>query len=202
VSRPVARYTPSRRYLLLAIVAFGGSLVSGYSALHWTPAWIAAGLFALTAFALLLVALRPAIEIFDTHLQVGRTTIPWSEIRRIDQTGWNAPLAVYLTIAEERRILMLHPGDLDSSTSLLRHLRRNSRKALLDGIPYSQFWGESVPPVQQKPQQAQLPPAEEPKQIAPPRYPLLRPEDEDEVERMFQRLKAVGHIDQRGSDES
>jgi hypothetical protein len=43
--------------------------------------------------------------------------------------------------------------------------------------------------------------ANERKNIAPPpRYPLLRPEDEDEVEKMFQKLKSVGRIDGR-SDE-
>lgn len=192
MSRPVARYTSSRRYLLLAIVALAGSVLSGYIALRWPPAWVAAGLFTASGALMLALALRPAIEIYETHLAVGHAAIPWSEIRRIDQTGWNAPLAVYLTLADTRRVLVLYPGDLDSSTSLLRHLRRCSCQALLDGIPYRQFWGEALPP-------AQTPP---PKQLPPPRYPLLRPEDEDEVERMFQRLKAVGHIDQRSSDEN
>jgi hypothetical protein len=32
-----------------------------------------------------------------------------------------------------------------------------------------------------------------------PRYPLLRPEDEAEVERLYQRLKAVGHLDPKNS---
>lgn len=190
MSRPVARYTPSRRYLLLAIVAFGGSVLSGYTALRWPPAWIATGLFALSAAAVLLLALRPAIEIYETHLAIGRAAIAWGEIRRIDRTGWNAPLAVFLTLADESRMLLLHPGDLDSSTGLLRHLRRYSREALLDGIPYRQFWGEGLPPAQSLP-----------KQLPAARYPLLRPEDEDEVERMFQRLKSVGRIDQRGSDD-
>ena len=196
MSRPVARYTPSRRYFILAILALGGSLLSAYIAIKWTPAWIPAGLFALSGLALLSLAVRPVIEIFETHLAIGGTTIPWTEIRRIDQTGWNAPLAVYLTLGDSSRMLILHPGDVDSSTSLLRHLRRYSREATLDGIPYKQFWGEALPPAQQAP----------PKQLPPPRYPLLRPEDEDEVERMFQRLKAVGRIDRgsdnRGSDEN
>ena len=74
-------------------------------------------------------------------------------------------------------MLLVHRRrDLDSSTSLLRHLRRYSREALLDGIPYPQFWGEA--------------PAAE-SNWPPPQYPLLRPEDEDEVERMFQRLKSL-----------
>jgi hypothetical protein len=187
VSRPVARYRSSRRYYSLAGFATGVAVLLGGVALRWPAVWIAAGVFALSAVCVLLLALRPAIEIHDTHLMIGRKAILWTDVRRLDQTGWNAPLAVYLTLADEQRLLIVHPGDLDSSTSLLRHLRRCSREALLDGIPYAQFWGE-VPPA-------------EPKQAAPQKYPLLRPEDEEEVERMFQRLKSVGRIDQRHSDE-
>jgi hypothetical protein len=187
VSRPVARYIPSRRYYSLALIATGGAFLGGWTALRWAPAWIAAGAFAITAIGILILALRPAIEIFETHLSVGRRAVAWGDIRRLDQTGWNAPLAVYMTLADGHRFLILYPGDLDSSTSLLRHLRRYSREALLDGIPYRQFWGEV---------------ASERKQVAPPpRYPLLRPEDEDEVEKMFQKLKSVGRIDGRSSDE-
>lgn len=187
MSRPVARYTSSRRYYSLACFAAGAALLSGWVALRWPAAWVAVGAFAVSAVCVLLLALRPVIEIHDTHLMIGRKAILWTDVRRLDQTGWNAPLAVYLTLADEQRLLIVHPGDMDSSTSLLRHLRRCSREALLDGIPYAQFWGET--------------PAAAPKQAAPPRYPLLRPEDEDEIERMFQRLKSVGHIDQRHSDD-
>ena len=183
--RPVARFTTSRRYLSLALFAVGGALLASWTGLRWPPAWIAAGLFSSSALAIFLLALRPSIEIHETHLLVGRRAIPWSEIRRLDQTGWNAPLAVYLTLADQHRLLLVYAGDLDSATSLLRHLRRYSREALLDGVPYRQFWGE----------------ADAPKQLPPPRYPLLRPEDEEEVERMFQRLKSVGRLDPRGSDE-
>jgi hypothetical protein len=146
--------------------------------------WIAAALFTIPAIVLWLLAFRPAIEIYDTHLRVGRLEIPWSRIRRLDQTGWNVPLLVYVTLDDDRRMAILHPGDLDSSASLLRHLRRSSREALLDGVPYRQFWGEP-------PSSTASP------RVAPLRYPLLRPEDEAEVERMFQRLKSVGHLEQR-----
>jgi hypothetical protein len=195
----------------MAIAATSGTALSVWSALRWdptslldlapwvpralgaalspalSPAWIAAALFAIPAVVLFLLAFRPAIEIHETHLKMGRLQVPWSEVRRLDQTGWNVPLLVYLTLNQERRLLLIHPGDFDSSASLLRHLRRHSREALLDGVPYRQFWGE--------------PPSATPAQIAPPRYPLLRPEDEDEVERMFQRLKSVGHLERRDADE-
>jgi hypothetical protein len=170
VSGPLARYTPCRRFSLLAVVAICGALFSAWTGLRWAPGWIAAGLFAVSGALLLLVALRPAIEIHETHLAIGPRTIPWSDIRRIDQTGWNAPLAVHLTLADQRRILLFYPGDFDSSASLLRHLRRYSRRVT-------------------------------PELSVPPRYPLMRPEDEEEIERMFQRLKSVGRPDGRGADD-
>ena len=40
---------------------------------------------------------------------------------------------------------LVYPGDIDSGKSLLRHLRRCARNALIDGIPYKQFWGEALP---------------------------------------------------------
>jgi hypothetical protein len=155
--------------------------------MRWSPGWIASALFAISAVGVFLLALRPPVEIHETHLQMGTRAIAWSEIRRLDQTGWNAPLAVYLTLVDDQRVLLVYPGDLDSCVSLLRHLRRYSRDALLDGVPYREFWGE--------------PPSAAPTRLPPVSYPLLRPEDEAEVERMLQRLKSVGSLDPRGSDE-
>ena len=187
MSRPLARYTPCLRFVLLTLVAIGGSLFSAWMGLRWAPSWIAAALFAVSGALLLLVTLRPAIEIHETHLAIGQRAIPWSDIRRIDRTGWNAPLAVHLTLASRERILLLYPGDFDSSANLLRHLRRHARLALLDGIPYRQFWGESA--------------AAKDELTKPAKYPLMRPEDEEEIERMFQRLKSVGRPDARGADD-
>ena len=66
-------------------------------------------------------------------------------------------------------------------------MRRASRDALIDGVPYRQYWGEVLAPVV------------EAAQTLPPRYRLLRPEDEAEVERLYQRLKTVGNLDQKNS---
>jgi hypothetical protein len=167
--------------VVLAFATLIAALLTSSISLRWPQAWAAVALLSAISVGVSLLAFRPAIEIHESHLAVGRRAIGWKEIRRIDHTGWTAPLAVHLTLADQSRVLILHAGDLDSSTALLRHLRRNSREALLDGIPYKQFWGE----------------APESKQLPPPRYPLLRPEDEDEVERMFQRLKSVGRLDEK-----
>ena len=199
MSRPLARYRPSRRYVLFALLAICGTVFSAWTALRWPSTWIAAALFGATSLVLMALLWQPRIEIHETHLQLGKRTILWREIRRLDQTGWIAPLAITLTLSNDRRVLVLYAGDLDSSASLLRHLRRYSRNALLDGIPYRQAWGE----LEKKPESAKK---QEPAPQSPPAVhrPLLRPEEEEEIERMFQRLKSVGRLDQRdqrGSDE-
>ena len=198
MGRPLARFTPSRVYISLTLFAVCGAVFSAWNALRWTPSWIAAGLFAISALLMIAVTLRPAVEIHETHLAIGRIHIPWGEIRKIDQTGWNTPLAVLLTLRSQQRIMLLYPGDLDSSSSLLRHLRRFSREALLDGIPYREYWGEHILPDNTSEGTTSGKDAEA---AAPARYPVLRAEDEEEVERLFQRLKSVGHLESKNSDE-
>jgi len=105
-------------------------------------------------------------------------------------TRWSAPLLVRLTLADHRRVYVLYPGDQESSIDLLRQLFRNSRQALLDGVAHHKFWGEPH-------LAAAAAPAVTPDPA--PRGRLLLPEDEAEVERLFQRLKTVGRLDQRGS---
>ena len=175
-------YSPSRHYLSAGLVAVGLAIFSGWVAMQWPPAWVAAVLFIASASILLVLALQPAIEVYEHHLALGKKIIPWSDIRRLDRTSWISPLIVQLTLTGDRRVTVVYPGDIDSGKSLLRHLRRCARNAHIDGIPYKQFWGEALP-------------SQERRHLPSPKYQLLRPEDEAEVERLFQRLKTVGHLD-------
>ena len=170
------------------LVALAFAIFSGCVAFRWPYAWIAAGLLLGSSAAVLYFAARPPIEIHETHLKLSGRIVPWAQIRRLDRSA-TLPLIVQLTLADKTRLLLFYPGDPDSANSLLRHLRRFSREALIDGVPYRQFWGE-VPSK-----------SKDRKQAAPPHYPLLLPEDEADIERMFQRLKTVGHIDQKNSEE-
>lgn len=199
---PLARFTSSRVYVSLTLFALGGAVFSAWNALRWAPSWIAAALFALSALTLAAVTIRPVIEIYETHLAIGSRVIPWRHVRRVDQTGWNTPLVVILTLHEGERLHILHSGDLDSSSSLLRHLRRFSREALLDGVPYREFWGELAAVCRvSEPTKNSHPEGADKDTSAPLRYPVLRSEDEEEVERLFQRLKSVGHLESKSSDE-
>ncbi len=180
--RPAGYY----RWFGIAAVAFAG--VSAWLAWRWTPvplSFVAPLLFLLTAGLLFAAAFQPKIEIHEGYLSIGKRIIPWMDIRKLERTGWASPLVVRVTLFDDSRFLLVYPGDMDSCNSLLRHLRRQSRDALIDGVPYRQYWGEMAPGGERK--------------QPPPRYRILRPEDEAEVERLYQRLKTVGNLDQKNS---
>lgn len=184
----MTRYLPARHYVSFGIVALVLGIFSGWLGIEWPPAFVPALLFVLSSALLLVLAFRPPLEIRENCLMVGKRDIPWMDIRRLDRTGWLSPLVVRLTLYDDSRVNLIYPGDLDSCKSLLRTLRRLSRDALIDGIPYRQYWGEVLASSDQK-------------QLPSPRYKLLRPEDEAEVERLYQLLKTVGHIDPKSSGE-
>jgi hypothetical protein len=144
------------------------------------------GLLALSSL-LVFLGLRPPIELREKSLVVGTRAIAWEEIRRVDRAGWESPLLVNLTLSDGSCLRLIYPGDLDSSNSLLRNIRRASRFALIEGRPYREFWGLVLPETPRR-------------QESPfPRYRLLRPEDEEEVERLYQQLRTAGRIDSRSS---
>ena len=185
---PITRYRVSGYYFWAGLTALALTGFSFWFALSWPLCWIATGLFFAGSVVVLYMASRPSVEIYESHVTIGHQAIPWRHIRRLDRSA-NLPLMVRLTLADKTRILVVYPGDPNSSSGLLRSLRRHSREALIDGVPYRQFWGEATISGIAK------------KQLPPPRYPLLLPDDEAEVERMFQRLKSVGHLDQKTSSE-
>ena len=182
----MTRYVPSRSYLSAGLAALLFGAFSAWCGLRWAPAYFAAALFAASAALLLYLATRPAIEIHETHVAIGKRNIPWADIRRLDRTGWHSPLVLNITLFDDSRVLLVYLGDLDSANSLLRHLRRCAREALIDGKPYREFWGEPAPGAERR-------------TLSAPRYRLLRPEDEEEVERLYQRLKSVRHLDPENS---
>jgi hypothetical protein len=185
----MTRYLPGRRYLWMGIAAVVLAAACGWLGSQFPLVYIAAGLFILTAALLFTIAARPRIEIHEGYLSIGKRVIPWMDIRRVDRaTGWVSLLVVRLTLFDDSRLMLVYPGDMDSCDSLLRHLRRLSRDALIDGTPYRQYWGEV------------LAPGTERKQAPAPRYRILRPEDEADVERLYQRLKTVGHLDKNADE--
>jgi hypothetical protein len=185
----MTRYTPAQRYMWFGITAGALTAVFTWVAVnyHWPLVFVPSGLAALTTILVFLLAFSPTVETHEGYLAIGKRIIPWMDIRRLDRTGWNPPLIVRITLFDDSRLVLVYPGEPDACNSLLRHLRRYSRDALIDGTPYRQYWGETAAAGGER------------KQPPPPHYRILRPEDEAEVERLYQRLKTVGNLDQKNS---
>ena len=190
----MTRFTPSRNYLAAGVVALAFAILCGWYAWKWAPSYVPAFLFLFTAGLLFAMAFRPPVEVSEKLLKVGGREIAWSEIERVDTTGWVQPLILSITLETEEKVWLVVPGDLESNHRLLGLLHRHAVAALLDGVPHREFWGERA-----QGENGRTPP---PAKMDSPQYPLLSPEDEAEVERLYQRLKAVGHLDSRGGDES
>jgi hypothetical protein len=173
----MTRFTPSRSYLVFGLLAAAAAVASVWFALQWRPSWFAVALFALTALALLLLAFRPPIRITDASLKLGNQDVAWSTIRRIEHRGWMTPLVVRLTLYDQSHVWVVYPGDSESSQTLLQFLYRFSDQSAA-GIANAAT-----------------------AQLKAPHYPLLRPEDEEDVERLYHRLRSVGHLDPKSSDE-
>jgi hypothetical protein len=178
----VRRFTPSRIYLLAAASALGLAAFSGWYAQFWLPSAIPAGLFLASAALVLWLATRPVIRITDDCLEIGAQQIEWSLIRRVDQTGWVAPLVAYLTLADGRRIRIVHPGDTRSSNALLRVIQQRATQSLINGVPHRQIFGAPLAPQKTEP-------------LPSPRYQVVSQEEEDEIERMLQKLRTAGRLD-------
>jgi hypothetical protein len=187
----MSRYVPARHYVSFGIVAmalagFCGWLGLSWMRALWMPAFIPALLFFLTAAVLLILAFRPGIKVYDAHIEIGKRIISWQDVRRVDRTGWLSPLVVKLTLYDDETVMLVYPGEVDCCKHLLRTLRQMATSAMIDGVPYRQYWGELLG-------------TGDARQLAGPRYRVLRPEDEEEVERLYFLLKTVGHIDPRNS---
>lgn len=179
----MTRYTPARHYISFGAISLALAAFSAWLGFTLSRGLLfPAGLFFLTSLLLLALAFRPAIRVCDAHIEIGKRVIPWQDIQRVDRTGWISPLVVRLTLFDEETVTIVYPGEVDCCKHVLRTLRQMSTSAMIDGIPYRQYWGEMLG-------------MSDHRELPAPRHRVLRPEDEEEVERLYFLLKTVGHID-------
>jgi len=171
----LTRYLPSRNYLHLGILAVVLGALSLWIAISWLPAGVAAVLFLATAAVNFFLFTRDAIELGPDSLILGDREYLWSEVARIEKTGWISPLVVWIHLKDGRRELLIYPGALDGSRrlseELSRCLTRSRESAALRAVSTAAGAAKCR------------------------RAPLLNAADEAEVERLFQRLKTVGHLE-------
>ena len=192
----MSRYLPSPIYLHASVAALALAAISSYIALSFLPAAGPAILLLLSGLALLYIYRRPVVEIHPTHLTIGDRRYSWTQIRQLDHSGWVAPLIVRLKMQDNTSMTLVYPGDLESANMLLRELRQHAHLAVIDGVVHRDYWrreDETVlvaPPVRARK-------ADQEKH----RYPLVSAGEEEEIEKLYQRLKTVGHLEQPRDDQ-
>jgi hypothetical protein len=192
----VETFLPSRQYARVGWAALAGSLVCVLCGFGAALAFIPALLCAATAAAIFWLAARPPIRLGETQFNIGERSIAWREVREVNRSRFNhsgfvSPLILHLKLTNARYKFLIYPGDPERVERLLKVLRRHSHLATFDGVPYRDYWMWADPQVDED--RPALPPA------APPPVHLFSPEDEEEIERLYQKLKAVGRLDSRSS---
>ena len=181
-------YRPSRLYSRAGWAALVGSLVCVLCGLRAPLAFIPGFLCAITGIVLFWLAARPAIRVSATQFNVGDRAVAWREVREIN-SGFTSPLILKLKLTNSRRKILIFPGDPERIARLLYHLRKNSYLATFDGVAYRDYWTWfSVRESDTEHTNREQP------------VRMVSPEDEQEIERMFQKLKTVGRLDSRADE--
>jgi len=194
----VETFLPSRQYARVGWAAFAGSLVCVVCGFGAPSAFIFALLCASTAAGLFWLAARPPIRLGETQFNIGERCIAWREVREVNRSRFNnagfvSPLIVHLKLTNARYKFLIFPGEPERAERLLKILRKNSHLASFDGVPYRDFWMWNDSSREEE--RPALPP---PAASAPPVH-LFSREDEEEIERLYQKLKTVGRLDSRAS---
>jgi len=184
-------FQPSRLYARVGWAALAGSAICVLCGFRAPLAFIPGFFCAVTAAALFWLAARPSIRIGETQFNIGERAIAWREVREINSSRFVSPLILRIKLTNSRRKTLIYPGEPERIARLMFQLRKNSHLATFDGVAHRDYWtwtslaglGGPNPTVDQP-------------------VRMLSQEDEDEVERMYQKLKTVGRLDSRSSDSS
>jgi hypothetical protein len=144
-----------------------------------------------TAVALFWLAARPPIRLEETQFSIGERTIAWREVREINSSRFVSPLILSMKLTNSRHKLLIYPGEPERINSLLIQLRKKSHLATFDGVAHRDYWTWSSLINRSN----ENPAIEHPVR-------MLSTEEEEEIERLYQKLKTVGRLDSRGTDSS
>lgn len=183
-------YRPWRLYARGGWVALAGALVSCFCGLYEPFAFVPAALLLLSMVLLFWLAARPAVMTFPSQFNIGKRAIAWQEVRAIDQV-FGSPLVLRFKLTNNRRKLLVFPGEPQRIAKLLAQIRNRSFLATFDGIPYRDYhvWSRFTDAE-----------AEELGLNHP--VPMISSSDEQEIERLYQKLKTVGNLDSTTADDA
>ena len=187
----VETFLPSRLYARVGWAALAGSLVCVLCGFRAPLAFIPGVLCAVTSAGLFWLAARPVIEVNDEQFNIGDRAIAWREVREVNRSRFLSPLVIKLKLTNSRRKVLIFPGEPDRIERLMFQLRKNSQLATFDGVAYRDYWtwlslsgGQGDTSTLDQPVR------------------MLSPGEEEEIERLYQKLKSVGRLDGRSTDSS
>jgi hypothetical protein len=183
-------YAPSRLYARAGWFGLAGAIICVACGLRAPFAFLPGFLCCVTAACLFLLASRPQIVINENQFILGSRAISWREVREINSTRLVSPLVLQVKLTNNRRKLLVYPGDPDRISKLLYQLRRNSTLATFDGVSYKDYWTWSSMGMLK----GAHPAADQPVR-------MISQDDEEEIERMYRQLKSVGHLDSRSESD-
>ncbi len=154
-------------------------------------AYIPGVLLRATSAVLFWLAARPRIAVAETQFTLGTRAIAWREVREINSSRLLSPLVLSLKLTNDRRKLLIYPGDPERIGKLLYQLRKSATLATFDGVSYKDYWTWSSMGVLKGPH----PSADQPVR-------MISQDDEDEIERLYRQLKSVGHLDSRSNSKN
>ncbi len=179
-------YVPSQLYVRLGWATVGGSVVCALCGLRAPLALIPGALCGLTAVALFWLSARPVVRVAETHVNIGERTIVWREILEINSSRFASPLVLKLRLTNGRRKLLIYPGAPERIGRLMFQLRRLANSASFDGVAYRDYWTWNAIKELSGDESADSNPVR-----------MVSQEDEDEIERLYQKLRGVGPLDPR-----
>jgi hypothetical protein len=180
-------FVPSRLYARVGWAALAGSLVCVLCGFRAPLAFIPGLFCALTAAALFWLAARPPIRIGQTQFNIGERAIAWREVREINRSRFLSPLIVKIKLTNSRKKILVFPGEPERIERLMFELRKHSEMATFDGVAYRDYWiWLSLSGAKGDTSTLDQP------------VRMLSADEEDEIERMYQKLKTVGRLDSRG----
>ena len=181
-------YLPSRLYARVGWAALAGSVVCVLCGLRAPLAYIPGLLCTVTSLVLFWLSFRPAIRVGNTQLNIGERTIAWREIREVNRSRFVSPLILKLKLTNSRYKMLVFPGDPERISKLMFQLRKHSTLATFDGVAYRDYWTWNNIKAQSGVETMEDDPVA-----------MLSRDDEEEIERMFQKLKSAGRLDSRTS---
>lgn len=183
-------YLPSRLYPRIGWAALGGALVCALCGLRAPLAFIPAVLCAATGLAMFWLYRQPPVRLADTQFNIGIRSIAWREVRQINNPRIYYPLIIDLKLTNNRHKWMIYAGEPEQIDRLMYKLRKGCFMATFDGVSHRDYWAWSdVTPPQPETPAAEQPPVR-----------MVSTEEEDEIERLYQKLKTVGRLDARNSE--